>query len=177
MPAAIVLGTSTFTMSATAGNAVDPERHSDAVLRHHAFRRARTWHSGFDHHARVRPVVARARRRRPPRRAGEGFGDGEPRYGRARLPMTTILRERATTAREFDPAEIVHGKRSAAAAAVRRCRGCRSSSSCLVNLVHVADRPAAARLCASSPKPRLGRHVACRGRRRLVSDRGARRAP
>ena len=41
MPAAIVLGTSTFTMSALPGTPVDPERDPDAVLRHHAVRRAR----------------------------------------------------------------------------------------------------------------------------------------
>jgi len=42
-------------------------------------------------------------------RRGEGFGDGSP------LPPDRVadderLRERATTAREFDPAEILHGK-------------------------------------------------------------------
>ena len=71
MPAAIALGTSTFTMSALAGNAGDPERHPDAVLRHHAVRGARPRHHRLGHHARLRPVVARPRRGRgPPDRRG-----------------------------------------------------------------------------------------------------------
>ena len=45
------------------------------------------------------------------RRAGEGFGDGTARVN-AQLD-DPVLRERATTAREFDPAEIAHGHQSA----------------------------------------------------------------
>ncbi len=43
------------------------------------------------------------------RKAGEGFGDAA--HGPAIADETT-LRERATTAREFDPAEITHGHQS-----------------------------------------------------------------
>jgi H+/gluconate symporter-like permease len=43
------------------------------------------------------------------RRNGESFGDGVP-MSSDRLAVDEKLRERATTAREFDPAEIVHGK-------------------------------------------------------------------
>jgi H+/gluconate symporter-like permease len=40
---------------------------------------------------------------------GEGFGEGAPMTAEA-LAEDETLRERATTAREFDPAEIIHGK-------------------------------------------------------------------
>jgi H+/gluconate symporter-like permease len=40
---------------------------------------------------------------------GEGFGEGAPRTAES-LAEDETLRERATAAREFDPAEIVHGK-------------------------------------------------------------------
>jgi H+/gluconate symporter-like permease len=42
---------------------------------------------------------------------GEGFGAGAPKSAEA-IAGDETLRERATTAREFDPAEIVHGKAS-----------------------------------------------------------------
>src|SRR5262249_37803263 len=45
------------------------------------------------------------------RRAGEGYG--EDKQGAAeRAQDDELVRERATTAREFDPAEIGHGRRS-----------------------------------------------------------------
>src|SRR6185436_9283800 len=43
------------------------------------------------------------------RRNGEGFGDGAP-MPSDRVAADEMLRERATTAREFDPAEIMHGE-------------------------------------------------------------------
>ncbi len=46
-----------------------------------------------------------------PERAGEGFGGSEPPSGE-RLAVDETLRERATTAREFDPAEIMRAKPS-----------------------------------------------------------------
>ena len=45
------------------------------------------------------------------RRAGEGFGDSGPVAAEA-AAADEIVRERATTTREFDPAEITHGRRS-----------------------------------------------------------------
>jgi H+/gluconate symporter-like permease len=45
------------------------------------------------------------------RAAGEDFGEGEPLPG-DRLAADEKLRERATTAREFDPSEIMRGQRS-----------------------------------------------------------------
>ncbi len=41
-----------------AGHAGHPERHPDALLRHHALRGARPRHHRLGHHARLRPVVA-----------------------------------------------------------------------------------------------------------------------
>ncbi|MGH6740591.1 MAG: GntP family permease, partial [Bradyrhizobium sp.] len=110
MPAAIVLGTSTFTMSALPGtpsiqNAIPmpffgttpfaaPGLGILASLIMFGFG---VWWLGREE--------ARARR------AGEGFGDGEAPSGE-RLAVDEILRERATTAREFDPAEITRAKPS-----------------------------------------------------------------
>ncbi|MBZ9935522.1 GntP family permease [Mesorhizobium sp. BR1-1-16] len=54
-----------------------------------------------------------ARQEAGARRKGEGFGDGSGLSAPAALDDTT-LRERATTTREFDPAEIRHGFQSAA---------------------------------------------------------------
>jgi H+/gluconate symporter-like permease len=110
MPAAIVLGTSTFTMSALPGtpsiqNAIPmpffgttpfaaPGLGTLASLIMFGFG---MWWLGREE--------ARARA------AGEGFGDGEPPSGEE-IAIDERLRERATTAREFDPAEIVHAKPS-----------------------------------------------------------------
>jgi len=48
------------------------------------------------------------------RRAGEGYGTGS-RVAPGAAADDELVRERATTAREFDPAEIRHGRQSAAA--------------------------------------------------------------
>jgi H+/gluconate symporter-like permease len=113
MPAAIVLGTSTFTMSALPGtpsiqNAIPmpffgttpfaaPGLGTLVSLIMFGFG---MWWLGREE--------ARARG------AGEGFGDSEPPPGE-RLAVDEILRERATTAREFDPAEVRWGETSLAA--------------------------------------------------------------
>src|SRR6478609_3152721 len=107
IPAAIVLGTSTFTMSALPGtpaiqNAIPmpffgttpfaaPGLGIIASLIILAFGLWWLWRE-----------EARARAR------GEGFGDGRPASARD-LAQDEKLRERATLAREFDPAEIDHG--------------------------------------------------------------------
>ena len=57
MPAAIVLGTSTFTMSATR-HTVDPECNPNAIFRHDALCCARYRHHCIRRHAWLRPVVA-----------------------------------------------------------------------------------------------------------------------
>ncbi|MDQ0561903.1 H+/gluconate symporter-like permease [Rhizobium mesoamericanum] len=108
MPAAIVLGTSTFTMSALPGtpsiqNAIPmpffgttpfaaPGLGIVASLIMFCF--GLWW---------LRRTAAAARR------LGEGFGEGATATPE-RLASDDRLRERATTGREFDPAEIVHGR-------------------------------------------------------------------
>src|SRR6185312_11010729 len=112
MPAAIVLGTSTFTMSALPGtpsiqNAIPmpffgttpfaaPGLGIIASLIIFGF--GIWWLDREEKRAHAR---------------GEGFGVGEPPAGQ-RLAADLQLRERATTAREFDPPEIVRGKPSEA---------------------------------------------------------------
>ena len=108
MPAAIMLGTSTFTMSAMPGtpsiqNTIPmpffgttpfaaPGLGLIAALIMFGFG---MWWLGREQ------AAAQAR--------GEGFGDGAPPPAE-RIVDNETLRERATTAREFDPAEIRHGK-------------------------------------------------------------------
>jgi hypothetical protein len=71
MPAAIALGTSTFTMSAPAGHSGDSERDPDAIFRHDAIRGAWSGDHRIRHHARVRAVVVESGGgRRAPRRRG-----------------------------------------------------------------------------------------------------------
>jgi hypothetical protein len=104
MPAAIALGTSTFTMSALPGTPGDPERHSDAVLRHHPFAAPGL---GMIASAIMLPSACGGSTAAAPRRAarGEGFG-GQSGRARGTVADDEALRERATTASEFDPAEI-----------------------------------------------------------------------
>jgi H+/gluconate symporter-like permease len=110
MPAAIVLGTSTFTMSALPGtpsiqNAIPMPFFGTTpfaapglgVLASLIMFGFGMWWLGREE--------ARARRH------GEGFGDSEPASGE-QLAVDEKLRERATTAREFDPAEIMRAKPS-----------------------------------------------------------------
>ncbi|MCA1403999.1 GntP family permease [Ensifer sp. IC3342] len=113
MPAAIVLGTSTFTMSALPGtpsiqNAIPmpffgttpfaaPGLGIVASIIMLCF--GLWW---------LRRVAAAARK------AGEGFGVGTPATPE-RLASDDRLRERATVGREFDPAEIAHGRHTEAA--------------------------------------------------------------
>src|SRR5208283_3003101 len=108
MPAAIMLGTSTFTMSAMPGT---PSIQNTIPMPF--FGTTPFAAPGLGVLASVimlgfglwwlqrQEASAKAR--------GEGFGEGAPRSAEA-LAEDETLRERATTAREFDPAEIVHGK-------------------------------------------------------------------
>ena len=108
MPAAIVLGTSTFTMSALPGtpsiqNAIPMPFFGTTpfaapglgVLASLIMLGFGLWWLGREE--------ARARR------AGEGFGAGEP-LSPEHVVADENLRERATAAREFDPQEILRGK-------------------------------------------------------------------
>jgi len=110
MPAAIMLGTSTFTMSALPGtpsiqNAIPMPFFGTTpfaapglgILASLIMLGFGLWWLG--------------REERTARRIGEGFGSGAPMLPE-RLATDEKLRERATTAREFDPAEIAHGEQT-----------------------------------------------------------------
>jgi H+/gluconate symporter-like permease len=108
MPAAIVLGTSTFTMSALPGtpsiqNAIPmPFFGTTPFAAPGLGILASLIMFGFGQWWLTRQAAQA-------RKAGEGFGDGDP-MPTDRLAIDQKLRERATTAREFDPAEIGHGQ-------------------------------------------------------------------
>lgn len=110
IPAAIVLGTSTFTMSALPGtpsiqNAIPMPFFGTTpfaapglgIIASLIMLGAGLWW--------LRRAEAAARR------AGEDYGD-ETHGAAERAAADELIRERATTAREFDPAEIGHGRRS-----------------------------------------------------------------
>ncbi|MCK1636676.1 GntP family permease [Bradyrhizobium sp. 157] len=107
MPAAIVLGTSTFTMSALPGtpsiqNAIPmPFFGTTPFAAPGLGLLASLIMLGFG-------LWWLNREEANSRKIGESFGDGVP-MPSARLATDEKLRERATTAREFDPAEILHG--------------------------------------------------------------------
>ena len=107
MPAAIVLGTSTFTMSALPGS---PSIQNAIPM---------PFFGTTPFAAPGLGVVASlimlafglwwlARAAEAARRSGEGFGEGAP-VSPGQVANDETLRERATMAHEFDPAEIVHG--------------------------------------------------------------------
>ena len=111
MPAAIVLGTSTFTMSALPGtpsiqNAIPmPFFGTTPFAAPGLGIIAAAIMLGFG-------LWWLARAEAAARRAGEGYGS-EALVTVDKAADDEIVRERATTAREFDPAEIHHGDRSA----------------------------------------------------------------
>ncbi len=108
MPAAIALGTSTFTMSAMPGtpsiqNAIPmPFFGTTPFAAPGLGILASVIMLGFG-------LWWLRRAEGAARRAGEGFGDDTPAPVDA-VADDPIVRERATTAHEFDPAEIHHGK-------------------------------------------------------------------
>jgi H+/gluconate symporter-like permease len=108
MPAAIVLGTSTFTMSALPGT---PSIQNAIPMPF--FGTTPFAAPGLGILASIVMLVFGlwwlAREERAARHAGEGFGDGAV-PSMERIVDDELLRERATTAREFDPAEIAHGR-------------------------------------------------------------------
>jgi H+/gluconate symporter-like permease len=112
MPAAIVLGTSTFTMSALPGtpsiqNAIPmPFFGTTPFAAPGLGMIAAAIMLGFGLWWLMRQQ-ARARA------AGEGFGQGAP-ASADHLASDEMLRERATAAREFDPAELTHGRHAGA---------------------------------------------------------------
>jgi len=110
MPAAIALGTSTFTMSAMPGT---PAIQNTIPM---------PFFGTTPFAAPGLGILAAAimlafgmwwlrRAEASARKSGEGYGgDAEPATGAA--PDDQFIRERATSSHEFDPAEIAHGKRS-----------------------------------------------------------------
>jgi len=108
MPAAITLGTSTFTMSALPGtpsiqNAIPmPFFGTTPFAAPGLGILASAIMLGFG-------LWWLQRQERVARAKGEGFGPDSP-VAAAALADDTVLRERASTAREFDPAEILHGQ-------------------------------------------------------------------
>src|SRR5712671_675977 len=110
MPAAIALGTSTFTMSALPGT---PAIQNAIPM---------PFFGTTPFAAPGLGIIASAimlgfglwwlnRAEASARRAGEGFGEGTSVNVEA-VADDQMMRERATTAREFDPAEIHHGRHS-----------------------------------------------------------------
>ena len=108
MPAAIALGTMTFTMSAFPGT---PAIQNAIPM---------PFFGTTPFAAPGLGIVASAvmlgfglwwlgRAEAGARRAGEGYGVGSDLAPEA-IPQDELIRERATTAREFDPAEIRHGR-------------------------------------------------------------------
>jgi H+/gluconate symporter-like permease len=103
------------------------------------------------------------------RRAGEPFGDGVP-ADMDKIIENQALRERATTAREFDPAELKHGLHGAAGRPRRTAPPCRrhhqspdvargaSAHRCLVSCRGALERDVS--LCRGW---RLGRRHCARG--------------
>ena len=107
MPAAIVLGTSTFTMSALPGT---PSIQNAIPMPFFGTKPFAAPGLGV-----VASVIMLGfglwwlgRTAKAAKRRGESFGDGAP-VLRGELAGDENLRARATTAREFDPAEIAHG--------------------------------------------------------------------
>jgi H+/gluconate symporter-like permease len=114
MPAAIALGTSTFTMSALPGTPAIQNAIPMPFFGTTPFAApglgviAAAIMLGFGLWW-LKHAEAAARR------AGEGYGDGRPEAdGAVEAAADEVVRERATTAREFDPAEIQRGHQSAA---------------------------------------------------------------
>ncbi|MCK1718984.1 GntP family permease [Bradyrhizobium sp. 141] len=110
IPAAIVLGTSTFTMSALPGT---PSIQNAIPMPF--FGTTPFAAPGLGIIASLIMLVTGLwwlhRAEAAARRAGEGYGeDAEGAIEQA--AADELLRERATTAREFDPAELQHGQRS-----------------------------------------------------------------
>ena len=106
VPAAIALGTMTFTMSALPGTPALQNAIPMPFFGTTPFAAPGPRHHRRRHHARLRAVVAQPREGAA-RRAGEGYGKHEPVDVAA---QEQSARERATIASEFDPAEIAHGR-------------------------------------------------------------------
>jgi H+/gluconate symporter-like permease len=118
MPAAIALGTSTFTMTAFPGTPAIQNAIPMPFFGTTPFAApglgiiASAIMLGFG-------LWWLAHAEAAARRAGEGYG-GDADVAPDAVSDDQIIRERATTAREFDPAEIGHGRRGGTAAPIGR---------------------------------------------------------
>lgn len=113
IPAAIVLGTSTFTMSALPGT---PSIQNAIPMPFFGTTPFAAPGLGL-----IASLVMLGtglwwlhRAEAAARRIGEGYGDSGAEDATERAAADELVRERATTAREFDPAELQHGQRSRA---------------------------------------------------------------
>jgi H+/gluconate symporter-like permease len=110
MPAAVALGTSTFTMSAMPGTPAIQNAIPMPFFGTTPFAApglgiiASVIMLGFG-------LWWLGRAEASARRAGEGYGGGAE-TGPENAAADELVRERATTAREFDPAEVMHGRPS-----------------------------------------------------------------
>ena len=169
MPAAIMLGTATFTMSAMPGT---PSIQNTIPM---------PFFGTTPFAAPGLGVIASLimlgfglwwlqRQEAAAKAKGEGFGDGDLKSAET-LADDDTLRERASTAHEFDPAEIAHGTVAPQGAVVRRRRRADRGGD------PGQPRALADRLPPARPElsgeARVGRDVAGRRHRRLVGDRGA----
>ena len=170
MPAAIALGTSTFTMTAFPGTPAIQNAIPMPFFGTTPFAApglgiiASAIMLGFG-------LWWLARSEAAARRAGEGYGGGADIAPRS-VADDQIIRERATTAREFDPAEIGHGRHGETPGAnwYRRAAAgcCRERQS-----PDVARHSAASRLFLPGGAA-LGRHFAVGRCRCLVGGGGTR---
>ena len=125
MPAAIALGTSTFTMSALPGTPAIQNAIPMPFFGTTPFAAPGPRHHRLGHHAGLRPVVA-ARAEAPARRAGEGFG-GDAAATPTRSPDDPLIRERADDGHASSiPAEIHHGRPAPTLPPTLRSPRCRS---------------------------------------------------
>ena len=111
MPAAIMLGTATFTMSAMPGT---PSIQNTIPMPFFGTTPFAAPGLGIIASAVMLGFGAwwLARQQAAAVASGEGFGDGSPKTAREIVEDST-LRERGTTSHQFDPAEIAHGERAA----------------------------------------------------------------
>ena len=153
-----------------AGHACHPKRHPDAVLRHHALRRARASASSPPPSCWASDCGGSDARR--PRRGAPGEGYG----GDSHVPVDAAADDLLCASEprwrsEFDPAEIPHGQHSDTRRPI--------VLAALPLVVVVAGQPpdVASSSCRGSTRvPRrgaLGRDLAFRGRRRVVGGGGA----
>ena len=175
MPAAIALGTSTFTMSALPGTPADTKRHPDAVLRHDpvcgtgpvaSSPPSSCWASACGGCSAPRPPPV------APEKGSAGMGDFESRLRRT----TRSCASARPRAQAFDPAEIGHGEhgRQEPADPVRGAAAHRGGGRQPPDVV----RGSAAPRRVVSRGGSLGLDLALGGRRRLVGGGcAARRDP